>query len=201
MEHSIGIGDEKNKDRNKQNPVCCSFFSGALSHRQMQLLASSQGVPQHPQAGLGIGGQHPGQQIPQRGQPQGQTLQQQQAAHLVQQQQQQMLAQQQAAQTQSQSHVQAQKEDDFSGHALNISSLLSSQFKIVEPGEDVVDNIHFIFNNLTQANLEAKSRELVHILKSGEVHDYFAFYLVVKRASLEENYHEVRDLCLFLNFS
>lgn len=177
MEHSL-VGDDKLKER--KNP--------------MQLLSGGNpqsGLPQHglsnPQRG--VGGQPSGVGLPGQA-TNAQSLQQQQAqaqAQALAQQQAAQLAQQQAAAQQA-----VQKEDEFSGHALNISSLLSSQFKIVEPSEDVVDNIHFIFNNLSAGNLEAKSRELVQMLSTGEVHDYFAFYLVVKRASLEENYHEVQ---------
>ena len=84
----------------------------------------------------------------------------------------------------------AEPQQEFTGHSLNISTLITTQFKIVEPSEDVCDDIHFIFNNLTTGNVESKSKELCQMLKP-EYYDYFSFYLVVKRVTLEENYHEV----------
>jgi len=79
-------------------------------------------------------------------------------------------------------------EEDFYGHALDISTLLCSQFSVVEPDEDTVDNVHFIFNNVAPQNMAQKAEDLKEAI--GEEHfDYLAQYIVVKRASLEENFH------------
>lgn len=46
-----------------------------------------------------------------------------------------------------------------------------------------------IVNNITQANYEAKSRELSQFLLPEHFH-YFAQYLVVKRVSVEYNFQQ-----------
>lgn len=82
--------------------------------------------------------------------------------------------------------------DDLTGHALNIRTLLGSKFAVVEPEEDVVDNVHFIFNNVSSGNMVQKAEDLKQVVNEQHF-DYLAQYIVVKRASLEENFHDVRN--------
>ncbi|PJF16482.1 hypothetical protein PSACC_03678 [Paramicrosporidium saccamoebae] len=62
--------------------------------------------------------------------------------------------------------------------------------KYPAPSEGVRDRILFILNNLSINNLEHKANDLVKVLE--EVHfAWLAQYLVVRRASLEPNYHSL----------
>lgn len=80
--------------------------------------------------------------------------------------------------------------------ATNIDTLLAGQVKeaIPPPPEAVQDKIFFIFNNLSLANMTQKAEEL-----KKEVGDEFmpwvGQYLVMKRASIEPNFHT-----LYANF-
>ncbi|RUP46545.1 hypothetical protein BC936DRAFT_146826 [Jimgerdemannia flammicorona] len=81
--------------------------------------------------------------------------------------------------------------------ALNVDTLLANadQVNFEIPNESVQDKILFIINNVAQANLEAKTAELRDIL--GETaYQWFSHYLVVKRASIEPNYHQLYLLLL-----
>ncbi len=71
---------------------------------------------------------------------------------------------------------------------------MASKQPYPSPSENVRDRILFIMNNLSATNLEGKANDLVKILEEA----YFAWlaqYLVVRRASIEPNYHG-----LYLNF-
>ncbi|XP_070574645.1 LOW QUALITY PROTEIN: CCR4-NOT transcription complex subunit 1-like [Ptychodera flava] len=57
-----------------------------------------------------------------------------------------------------------------------------------EPPEGIQDKIFFIFNNLSQSNLQQKCDELKDII-SEEYLPWVAQYLVQKRASIEPNFH------------
>lgn len=76
-------------------------------------------------------------------------------------------------------------------NATNIDTLLVASEKdvlIVDPPENVQDKVSFIFNNLSQLNLTQKCEELRDIM--GEEHwSWVAQYLVMKRASIEPNFH------------
>jgi CCR4-NOT transcription complex subunit 1 len=76
-------------------------------------------------------------------------------------------------------------------NATNIDTLLVASEKdvlIVDPPESVQDKVSFIFNNLSQLNLTQKCEELRDIV--GEEHwSWVAQYLVMKRASIEPNFH------------
>lgn len=62
------------------------------------------------------------------------------------------------------------------------------------PNEAIRDRILFILNNLSNSNIEIKANDLVKILE--ETHfAWLAQYLVVRRASIEPNYHR-----LYLDF-
>ena len=54
----------------------------------------------------------------------------------------------------------------------------------------MVDKVHFIVNNISLANMAEKARE-VRSLVSAEQWPWFAVYLVVKRASIEPNFHSL----------
>jgi CCR4-NOT transcription complex subunit 1 len=56
------------------------------------------------------------------------------------------------------------------------------------PDESIQDKIHFIFNNLSAQNMDQKERELNSFLRT-EHHAFLGQYLVVKRASIEPNFH------------
>ncbi|TGZ79593.1 Not1-domain-containing protein [Ascodesmis nigricans] len=66
------------------------------------------------------------------------------------------------------------------------------------PEEDVQDKVLFIVNNVSQSNLDSKLKELHEWLHEPH-YSWFADYLVVKRAKLEPNYHQLY-LSLVENF-
>lgn len=65
---------------------------------------------------------------------------------------------------------------------------------LVEPPEAIQDKIYFIINNLSQMNLEQKTAELRGLMRL-EWTAWIANYLVVKRVSMEANFHP-----LYLSF-
>ena len=60
--------------------------------------------------------------------------------------------------------------------------------KMVLPPEAIQDKVSFIFNNLSQINLSQKCDELREMM-SEEHWPWVAQYLVMKRASIEPNFH------------
>ena len=76
-------------------------------------------------------------------------------------------------------------------NATNIDTLLVASEKddmFTLPPEIVQDKVSFIFNNLSQLNLTQKCEELRDIV--GDDHwSWVAQYLVMKRASIEPNFH------------
>jgi CCR4-NOT transcription complex subunit 1 len=77
---------------------------------------------------------------------------------------------------------------EFDQPTLGNTLLLKSARDIVQPDEHTKDKIHFIFNNVSQHNMELKANELRELLKE-DYYDYLAQYLVVKRISIEQNFH------------
>ncbi|XP_045510260.1 CCR4-NOT transcription complex subunit 1 isoform X1 [Colias croceus] len=76
-------------------------------------------------------------------------------------------------------------------NATNIDTLLTAtdrDDKINTPPEAIQDKTAFIFNNLSQLNLQAKCDELKEII-TDEYFPWLAQYLVMKRASIELNFH------------
>merc|ERR1719309_1905433 len=79
----------------------------------------------------------------------------------------------------------------------NIDTLLAAQnqegsAELAAPTETEQDKISFIFNNLSLMNLTAKTEDLKEVLKIDEntMHaKWLAQYLVMKRASIEPNFH------------
>ncbi|XP_052816540.1 CCR4-NOT transcription complex subunit 1-like isoform X2 [Mya arenaria] len=80
--------------------------------------------------------------------------------------------------------------------ATNIDTLLAGQDKeeVVVPSEAIQDRVFFIFNNLSMSNMTQKSEELKKEVKE-EHRQWMAQYLVMKRASIEPNFHT-----LYANF-
>ncbi|RZC20257.1 CCR4-NOT transcription complex subunit 1 isoform D [Glycine soja] len=80
------------------------------------------------------------------------------------------------------------------GSALNIETLVAAAEKreipIEAPGSEVQDKILFIINNVSAANVEAKAKEFTEILKE-QYYPWFAQYMVMKRASIEPNFHDL----------
>jgi len=62
------------------------------------------------------------------------------------------------------------------------------------PGETIEDKVHFIFNNISAQNLEAKGKELVNLIRE-EFYPWLAQYFVIKRVAIEPNFHQ-----LYLSF-
>lgn len=58
------------------------------------------------------------------------------------------------------------------------------------PPEDTQDKILFLINNVAANNLESKTSSLMELLDR-TAYQWFSDYLVVKRASIEPNYHEL----------
>lgn len=82
-------------------------------------------------------------------------------------------------------------------NATNIDTLLTAtdrEEKISSPPEPIQDKTAFIFNNLSQLNLQTKCEELKEIL-TDEYYPWLSQYLVMKRASIELNFH-----ALYSNF-
>ncbi|XP_022553233.2 CCR4-NOT transcription complex subunit 1 isoform X1 [Brassica napus] len=80
------------------------------------------------------------------------------------------------------------------GSALNIETLVAAAERrenaIEAPPSDVQDKISFIINNISIANIESKGKEFAEIL-SQQYYPWFAQYMVMKRASIEPNFHDL----------
>ncbi|XP_057692285.1 CCR4-NOT transcription complex subunit 1 isoform X8 [Corythoichthys intestinalis] len=75
----------------------------------------------------------------------------------------------------------------------NIDTLLvatDQTERIVEPPETVQEKIAFIFNNLSQSNMTQKVEELKETVKE-EFMPWVSQYLVMKRVSIEPNFHSL----------
>ncbi|KAK4336975.1 hypothetical protein RND71_044194 [Anisodus tanguticus] len=84
-------------------------------------------------------------------------------------------------------------------NATNIDTLLAAGDNAVykAPSETIQDKVAFIINNLSQMNLLQKTDEFKEIINKEETlyHDWIAQYFVMKRASIEPNFHS-----LYANF-
>eukprot|EP00850_Spirogloea_muscicola_P015627 SM000121S26024 [mRNA] locus=s121:298001:312953:- [translate_table: standard] len=80
------------------------------------------------------------------------------------------------------------------GHALNIETLVlaaeSRDGALEAPSSDVQDKVAFIVNNISTMNLDQKAKELLDIVKEA-FYPWFAQYMVMKRASIEPNFHDL----------
>ncbi|KAG2174664.1 hypothetical protein INT44_006928 [Umbelopsis vinacea] len=76
--------------------------------------------------------------------------------------------------------------------ALNVQTLIlaSDEGQYEVPTEAVQDKVLFIINNVAANNLETKTAELKEVLAE-PAYRWFSNYLVVKRASIEPNYHQL----------
>ena len=74
--------------------------------------------------------------------------------------------------------------------SLNLETLLAagSNQNINVPDAETVDKVHFVVNNLSTQNMTEKAAEVTSRI-SPEQFGWFAVYLVVKRASIEPNFH------------
>lgn len=72
----------------------------------------------------------------------------------------------------------------------NDSTNIDEDEEIPQPEESVKDRIHFIVNNMSISNLEAKIPEVRKMLAEN-FHAWMANYLVVKRIATQPNYHTV----------
>lgn len=81
-------------------------------------------------------------------------------------------------------------------NATNIDTLLAGQQKeeIAVPPEAFQDKVFFIFNNLSMSNMVQKAEELQEHV-TDEYVPWIAMYMVMKRASIEPNFH-----VLYANF-
>uniref|UniRef100_K3W9T3 CCR4-Not complex component Not1 C-terminal domain-containing protein n=1 Tax=Globisporangium ultimum (strain ATCC 200006 / CBS 805.95 / DAOM BR144) TaxID=431595 RepID=K3W9T3_GLOUD len=75
-------------------------------------------------------------------------------------------------------------------HIFHESSKVDDDEVIVQPDENIKDRIHFIVNNMSISNLDAKIPEVRKMLLD-TYHAWLANYLVVKRISTQPNYHTV----------
>ena len=82
-------------------------------------------------------------------------------------------------------------------NATNIDTLLAAGDTIYQtPSEAIQDKVAFIINNLSQMNLSQKTDEFKEVIgKDNIYHDWIAQYFVMKRASIEPNFHS-----LYANF-
>ncbi|XP_059666940.1 uncharacterized protein LOC132312554 isoform X2 [Cornus florida] len=80
------------------------------------------------------------------------------------------------------------------GSALNIETLVAAAERrdtsIEAPASDIQDKILFMINNISSSNIEAKAKEFIEII-SEQYYPWFAQYMVMKRASIEPNFHDL----------
>ncbi|XP_047314979.1 CCR4-NOT transcription complex subunit 1-like isoform X3 [Impatiens glandulifera] len=80
------------------------------------------------------------------------------------------------------------------GSALNIETLVAAAERrgtpLEAPAPEIQDKISFIINNLSAANIESKAKEFTEILID-QYHPWLAQYMVMKRASIEPNFHDL----------
>ncbi len=79
----------------------------------------------------------------------------------------------------------------------NIDTLLNAKEKSgasaqhPKPSDKIQDKVAFIFNNLSLMNMTKKSEDLKDVLGDEEYTAWLAQYLVMKRASIEPNFHNL----------
>ncbi|XP_058113896.1 uncharacterized protein LOC131256855 isoform X2 [Magnolia sinica] len=59
-----------------------------------------------------------------------------------------------------------------------------------EPASEIQDKILFMINNISASNMDVKAKEFTDVLKE-QYYPWFAQYMVMKRASIEPNFHEL----------
>jgi CCR4-NOT transcription complex subunit 1 len=86
--------------------------------------------------------------------------------------------------------------DFFEESALNLDGiLLESQFILEQPPENIQEKILFVINNLSDQTIDQKVVEISEILLP-RYYRWFGNYLVVKRATIEPNYHSMYIGCV-----
>jgi len=80
------------------------------------------------------------------------------------------------------------------GAALNIETLVAAAEQrdrpIETPPSEVHDKVLFMINNISTSNMEAKAKEFNEVLQE-QYYPWFAQYMVMKRASIEPNFHDL----------
>ncbi|XP_058113899.1 uncharacterized protein LOC131256857 isoform X1 [Magnolia sinica] len=61
---------------------------------------------------------------------------------------------------------------------------------VMEPASEIQDKILFMINNISASNMDVKAKEFTDVLKE-QYYPWFAQYMVMKRASIEPNFHEL----------
>ena len=74
--------------------------------------------------------------------------------------------------------------------SLNIDTLVAASAEAKQPDAATADKVHFLVNNLSAENMDDKVAEVKGKV-SPDLYEWFAGYLVVKRASIEPNYHSL----------
>jgi CCR4-NOT transcription complex subunit 1 len=74
--------------------------------------------------------------------------------------------------------------------SLPIDTLLAGSPSIPTPDGAVQDRVHFIFNNVSQQNMTQKLKELLDAVPR-QYFPWLAQYIVIKRASIEPNFHHI----------
>lgn len=67
---------------------------------------------------------------------------------------------------------------------------IESKFAATAPSDGIRDKILFVLNNMSASNLDIKIVDLRKLLNTS-IYAWFANYLVVKRALIESNYHQL----------
>ncbi|KAJ8900176.1 hypothetical protein K2173_024816 [Erythroxylum novogranatense] len=80
------------------------------------------------------------------------------------------------------------------GSALNVETLIAAaerrETPIEAPASEIQDKILFTINNISASNIEAKAKDLIDVLKE-QYYPWFAQYMVMRRASIEPNFHDL----------
>jgi len=73
----------------------------------------------------------------------------------------------------------------------NIDTLLdATEGEMLQPSETIQDKVHFIFNNISNNMMKQKAGELKGAIQS-EYFPWLAQYIVMKRVSIEPNFHHL----------
>ncbi|KMZ57698.1 hypothetical protein ZOSMA_82G00100 [Zostera marina] len=80
------------------------------------------------------------------------------------------------------------------GSAINIETLVaaaeSRDTQIEAPSSEIHDKILFIINNISMTNIDTKAKEINDVLND-LYYPWFAQHMVMKRASIEPNFHDL----------
>jgi len=76
----------------------------------------------------------------------------------------------------------------FTSLNVDTSLLMRDDIEYEAPNEQTKDKILFIVNNVSQNNIDTKLAEMKELLRESS-YRWFSNYMVVKRASIEPNYH------------